>query len=91
MNGANAKADSQQRPSRRKLRWIAIAAGACLLSWLALGAGLLLEVDTGTMLVLAGIAAVATEGTIWLSALVLGMSAYQVRRQAWERLRRHFR
>ena len=41
--------------------------------------------------VLDGIAALATEGTLWLSVLLLGMSAYQLRRQMWENLRRRFR
>lgn len=90
MNGANAGNTSPQPASRRKLRWIAVAAVVCVLSWLALGAGIVLEVDTGTMLVLASIAAVATEGTVWLAALVLGVSAYQVRRQLWESVRRRF-
>lgn len=76
--------------SGRRLRWIAVAASICVLSWLALGAGLLLEAGTGTMMVLAGVAAVATEGTIWLAAALLGVSAYQVRRQLWERVRRRF-
>ena len=75
---------------RHKLRWIGIAAGFCLLSWLALGAGILMDVGTTTMLVLATLAAVSTEGTIWLAALVFGVSAYQMRRQLWEGLRRRF-
>ncbi|AKC86584.1 hypothetical protein [Pseudoxanthomonas suwonensis] len=90
MNEANIKAISPQPPSRRKLRWIAVAAGICLLSWLALGAGILMGVGTGTVLVLASVAAVATEGTFWLTALVLGVSVYQLRRQLWERVRRRF-
>lgn len=91
MSAPTTKATSPQASSRRKWRWIALAAGVCVLSWLALGAGILLEVGTGTMIVLVSIAAVATEGTIWLAALLLGVSAYQVRRQLWENVRRRFR
>lgn len=92
MNPAKAGvAPSRQVQSRRKWRWIAVAASICVLSWLALGAGILLGAGTGTMIALAGIAAVATEGTVWLAALLLGVSAYQVRRQLWENLRRRFR
>ena len=72
---------ARQALTRHKWRWIAVAASISVLSWLALGASI----------VLAGIAALATEGTIWLSALLLGMSAYQLRRQMWENLRRRFR
>lgn len=80
-----------QPPSRRKWRWVIVAACVCLLSWLALGAGLLLDVGTGPMIVLASITAVSTEATMWLAALVLGVSVYQLRRQLWQNLRRRFR
>ena len=82
---------ARQALTRHKWRWIAVAASINVLSWLALGASIVLEVGAGTRIVLAGIAALATEGTIWLSALLLGMSAYQLRRQMWENLRRRFR
>ena len=76
---------------RRKWMWIKLAGGASLLSWLALAAGIGLKVDTGLMLVLATLAAVTTEGTIWLAALLLGVSAYQARRHLWEKLRQRLR
>lgn len=82
---------TRQAPARLKWCWIAVAASICVLSWLALGAGVMLGAGTGTRVVLAGIAALATEGTVWLAALLLGMSAYQVRRQVWGKLRRRFR
>ncbi|MGB3392279.1 MAG: hypothetical protein WA956_02635 [Stenotrophomonas sp.] len=63
-------APARQALSRHKWRWIAVAASISVLSWLALGAGVVLEVGTGTRIVLAGIAALATEGTVWLSALL---------------------
>jgi hypothetical protein len=76
---------------RRKWTWIALAGTACLLSWVALAAGIALKVGTGTMLVLATMAAVTTEGTVWLAALLLGVSAYQARRRLWKKLRSRLR
>ncbi|MBD7987605.1 hypothetical protein H9645_06130 [Luteimonas sp. Sa2BVA3] len=76
---------------RRKWMWIKLAGTACLLSWVALAVGIGLKVDTGAMLVLATLAAVTTEGTIWLAALLLGVSAYQARRRLWEKLRLRMR
>jgi len=67
--------------------WIKLAGIVCLLSWVALAVGIGLDVGTGTMLVLATLAAVTTEGTIWLAASLLGVSAYQARRRLWEKLR----
>lgn len=83
--------DAQASPAnRRKWRWIGLAGGACAVSWAALATGIALEADTPTMLVLATLAAVTTEGTIWLAALLLGVSVYQARQQLWRRLRRRF-
>lgn len=39
-------------PSRKRF-WLVLAATVCLFSWLALGAGILLDVQAGTMLILA--------------------------------------
>lgn len=83
--------DAQVPPAnRRKWRWIGLAGGACAMSWAALATGIALKADTATMLVLASLAAVTTEGTVWLAALLLGVSVYQARRQLWRRLRRRF-
>ena len=71
---------------RRKWMWIKLAGIACLLSWLALAIGIGLKIGTGTMLVLATLAAVVTKGTIWLTAL-LGVSVSQARRRTWEKIR----
>lgn len=78
---------ASHQSQRRTWRWIALAGSACLLSWAALAVGIALKVGTGTMLILATMAAVTTEGTIWLAALLLGVSAYQARRRLWEKLR----
>jgi len=72
---------------RRKWMWIKLAGIVCLLSWVALAIGIGLGAGTGTMLVLASLAALATEGMIWLAALLLGVSAYQARRRLWEKIR----
>jgi hypothetical protein len=85
-----AKTDSHPA-KRRKWMWIKLAGTACLLSWLALAVGIGLEVDTGAMLVLAILVAVTTEGTIWLAALLLGVSVYQARRRLWQNLRQRMR
>lgn len=77
-------------PSRKRF-WLVLGATICLLSWLALGAGILLGVKAGTMIVLATLAAVATEALVWMAALILGVSVYQMRRNIREKLIRFFR
>lgn len=80
-----ARADAN--PGRRRNRiWIKLAGAVCLLSWVALAVAIGLKVDTATMLALATLAAVTTEGTIWLAALLLGVSAYQARQRIREKL-----
>lgn len=84
-------AATTQAPGRRKWMWIGVAGGACLLSWLALGAGILLDAGRALMFALVTVAAVTTEGTVWLTALMFGVSAYQARRNIWQKLRHRFR
>jgi hypothetical protein len=74
--------------NNKKWRWVALAGAACVLSWIALGIGIAMEAGFGVMVVLATLAAVTTEGTFWLAALVLGVSTYQARRQIWQALRK---
>ncbi|MCK9487948.1 MAG: hypothetical protein M0Q42_00835 [Xanthomonadales bacterium] len=89
MSGPVSVAQADAQPAQgRKWMWIKLAGAACLLSWVALAVGIGLKVGTGAMLVLATLAAVTTEGTIWLAALLLGVSAYQARRRLWEALRK---
>lgn len=68
---------ADRAPSPHKWRWIMLAGAVCLLSWLALGVGLMLDVGTTTTLVLATVAALATEGTVWQKRgrgqLIMGM------------------
>ncbi|MDH5821684.1 hypothetical protein QFW77_01570 [Luteimonas sp. RD2P54] len=86
-----AEAAQSQSKHRRKWLWIATAGAACLLSWVALAVGIALGVGTAAMLVLATLAAVTTEGTVWLAALLLGVSVYQARRRLWEKVRARLR
>ena len=79
-----------QRRMRRARRWIVLASTVCVVSWIALITGVLMQVDTGIRIALATAAAVTTEGTFWLAALLLGVSVYQARRQLWATLKRRF-
>ena len=79
-----------QRRMRRARRWIVLAGTVCVVSWIALITGVLMQVDTGIRIALATAAAVTTEGTFWLAALLLGVSVYQARRQLWATLKRRF-
>ncbi|MFT4247330.1 MAG: hypothetical protein QM581_04710 [Pseudomonas sp.] len=78
-----------QPVKRSKWMWIGLMGAACLVCWVALAVGIALEAGTTAMFVLATLAAVTTEGMIWLTALVLGVNLYQARRYIWRRLRRH--
>lgn len=75
------------RRVRRPWRWIALGGVVCLLAWFALGIGLVTGVDRTTRLVLVTVAAVATEGLVWLSAALLGLRVFEARRQLWQTLR----
>lgn len=71
----------------RNWKWVRLGAVLCLAAWLALGAGLVMDVGKGTLLALTTIAALATEGLVWLTALTLGVSVFKARRHLWARLR----
>ncbi|WP_394001255.1 hypothetical protein ACF3M1_12910 [Luteimonas sp. WGS1318] len=75
---------------RRPWRWIALGGVVCLLAWIALAAGLMLGVDRTTRLVLVTVAAVATEGLVWLSAFLLGLRVFEARQRLWQALRSRF-
>ncbi len=72
---------------RRPWRWIALGGVVCLLAWIALAVGLTLGVDRTTRVVLVTVAAVATEGLVWLSAFVLGLRVFEARQRLWQTLR----
>ncbi|MCD9096461.1 hypothetical protein LU699_17885 [Luteimonas fraxinea] len=80
-------APSVARRVRRPWRWIALGGVVCVLAWVALGIGLVAGVDRTARLVLVTVAAVATEGLVWLSAALLGLRVFEARRQLWQTLR----
>lgn len=75
------------QPTRRKWWVVGIGATICLLSWLALGVGLMLAVDFTPRLILVAVAAVTTEALIWLTAGVFGLTVFQARQRIWRALR----
>lgn len=64
-----------------KLRILALAIGAAavLAAWAGVGAAYFLDAPRAVFVVAVVIAAFATEGMIWLSALVLGWTAFTKR------------
>jgi len=81
-------ANHRKRLSKTK-RWLLIGGGiVCLLCWLALGIGLVLDTPRNTLIVLVTVAAVATEGLFWLAAAVLGVTVFQARHRIWRWLTR---
>lgn len=86
---ASAGHEQKNGAERVQRKWwvLGIGAAVCALSWVALGLGLALGFGFTAKLVLATLAAVSTEGFIWLTALVLGMRAYEVRRRLMQRIR----
>ena len=75
------------RPTRRKGWVLGIGATVCLLSWLALGVGLLLGVGFAPRVILVTAAALTTEALIWLTAGVFGLSVFQARQRVWRAVR----
>jgi fructose-specific phosphotransferase system IIC component len=55
-------------------------------AWISLGIGVYLEVERGTRLILAIIAAVATEVLFWTVAALLGVSVVEARKRIWRRI-----
>lgn len=83
------KRGQAQIGTRVQRKWWVLGVGAvvCLLCWVALGVGIAMEVGFTATFVLATLAAASTEGLIWLGAVVLGMRAFEVRRQLMQRIR----
>jgi len=82
-----AAAPSTVRKGRKFLWTLAGLAGVCAVcGWISLGAGLYLDVPRGTRLILAVVAAVATEATFWISAAALGVSVFEARKRIWRRI-----
>lgn len=65
-------------------------ASVSLIAWIAFGIAVAMKAERSTLLVLATVGALGLEGVIWTTAAVLGVSAFQARRQLWARLRAVF-
>lgn len=79
-------AHTQSRPWKR---WLLIAGGViCLLSWIALGVGLAMDVTRPILIALATAAVLSTEGLVWLAALAMGLKVFEARQQLLGRLKR---
>lgn len=61
-----------------------------LITWIAFGVALAMQAERSTLLLLATVGALGLEGAIWTTAGVLGVSAFQARREIWTRLRTAF-
>jgi len=82
-----AAAPSGVRKSRKVLWTLAAVLGVCAVAgWIALGVGLYLEVERSTRLILAVVAAVATEATFWTCAAALGVSVFEARKRIWRKI-----
>ncbi|MBU1187981.1 MAG: hypothetical protein KKC01_03020 [Gammaproteobacteria bacterium] len=84
-------ANHRKRLSKTK-HWLLIGGGiVCLLCWLALGIGWVMDTTRNTLIVLVTATAVATEGLFWLAAAVLGVTVFQARRKIWRWMTRQGR
>ena len=54
--------------------------------WVALGIGLWMDVERTTRLILAIVAAVATEALFWTVAAALGVSVFEARKRIWRKI-----
>ena len=59
---------------------------AAVAAWVALGVGLYLDVSRQTRIILAVVAAVATEALFWSIAATLGLSVLEARKRIWRRI-----
>ncbi len=75
-----------------KWKWMAPIglAGVSLMGWIALGVAVALHAHRPVLLAIAMVAGFALEGVIWTTAAILGVSAFQARRQIWRRVRTAF-
>lgn len=75
------------RRSRKFLWALASLLGVCAIgAWVSLGVGLYLDVERSTRLILAVVAAVATEVLFWTCAAALGVSVFEARKRIWRRI-----
>lgn len=75
------------RRSRKFLWALASLLVVCAVgAWVSLGVGLYLDVERSTRLILAVVAAVATEVLFWTCAAALGVSVFEARKRIWRRI-----
>ncbi|MFN3816650.1 hypothetical protein [Brevundimonas sp.] len=66
---------------------LSIAVGvAAVAAWIALGVGLYMDVSRQTRIILAVVAAVATEALFWSIAATLGLSVLEARKRIWKKI-----
>ncbi len=66
---------------------LSIAVGvAAVTAWIALGVGLYMDVSRQTRIILAVVAAVATEALFWSIAATLGLSVLEARKRIWRKI-----
>lgn len=84
---AEPQAPSKVSRGRRFLWMLAGLIGVCAVcGWVSLGVGLYLDVPKGTRLILAVVAAVATEALFWTCAAALGVSVFEARKRIWRKI-----
>ena len=59
---------------------------AAVCGWVALGIGLWMDVERTTRLILAIVAAAATEALFWTVAAALGVSVFEARKRIWRKI-----
>ncbi|MBO9543069.1 hypothetical protein [Caulobacter sp.] len=75
-----------------KLKWM-LPIGLFALSlatWIAFGIAVAMHVERKVLIAMAAFGALALEGVMWSTAAILGVSAFQARRQIWGRVRAVF-
>ena len=58
-----------------------VAIAACLLSWIGVGVGFMMDMERNVAIGLVTTAAITTEALFWAVAFVFGMSVYESRRK----------
>ena len=66
---------------------LSIAVGlAAVAAWITLGVGVYMDVSRQTRIILAVVAAVATEALFWSIAATLGLSVLEARKRIWRKI-----
>ena len=72
---------------RRFFITLAVIVGvAAVAAWAAFGIGLYMDVSRETRIILAVVAAVATEALFWSVAAALGLSVLEARKRIWRKI-----